>query len=112
MSRKKKSVPSSFRNNSLERLIRQNEVIITLLGRVAFKDEEIRGIVKRQKKNPKKYVEAYNVCDGEHTVSQLAKVAGVSQPNMTNVLKSWEESCIIYEVDRPKGKFYRGLFAI
>jgi len=108
----KKNAVSSSRNTDLNRIMQQNEVIITLLGRVAFKEEEIRQIVERKKKNPKKYVEAYNACDGEHTVSRLAEIAKVSQPNMTNVLKLWKESCIIYEVERPKGKFYKKLFAI
>jgi len=108
----KSAVSSSSLSADLNRIIQQNEVIITLLGRVAFEEEEIRQIVKRKKKNPEKYVEAYNACDGEHTVSQLAEIAKVSQPNMTNVLKLWKESCIIYEVERPKGKFYRKLFAI
>ena len=99
-------------NESRDKILRQNEVIISLLGRIAFTEKEIGEIVKKKKRNPEKYAVAYNACDGQHTVSQLAKIARVSQPNMTEVLKLWEEVGIIYEVEKSGGKFYKKLFTI
>lgn len=100
------------RNESRDKILRQNEVIISLLGRIAFTEKEIGEIVKKKKRNPEKYVEAYNACDGQHKVSQVAKIAGVGQPTMTEVLKLWEEVGIIYEVEKTGGKFYKKLFQI
>lgn len=93
--------------DKLEKIIEQNEVIISLLGRLAFKKDEILKIVTKRKQNPDKYIEGYNACNGNNTVSQLASIVGVSQPNMTEILKQWEEIGIIFEVDKKGGKFYR-----
>ena len=93
--------------DKLEKIIEQNEVIISLLGRLAFKKDEILEIVTKRKQNPDKYIEGYNACNGNNTVSQLASIVGVSQPNMTEILKQWEEIGIIFEVDKKGGKFYR-----
>ena len=88
------------------------ESVITLLGRIAFKSEQIRDIVRKGKRNPNAYVKVYNACDGNRTVTQLAKIAGVSQPTMTSVLKQWIQQGIIYEVQRSGGKFYKKLYPI
>jgi len=95
-----------------KKLIKQNEIIISLLGRMAFKKEEIREIVTRKKQNPERYIEGYNACDGNHTVTQLANIVGVKQPTLSPILQEWEELGIIFEVERPKGKFYKKLFPI
>lgn len=112
MAKKKKVQKQSLQVASLKAIFHQNEVIIALLGRIAFTEEDIKNIIKKKKKAPKKYLMAYNACDGQHTVSQLAKIAGVGQPTMTQVLKLWEEHCIIYEVGKFGGKFYKKLFFV
>ncbi len=58
-------------------VVRQNEAIITLIGRIAFTPNEIRDIVVKKKQNPDKYVQGYNTCDGDHTVTDIANVIGV-----------------------------------
>lgn len=94
----------------LKKIIKQNEVMISLLGRMAFTPEQVRQIVISRKKNPEKYIEGYNALNGTKTVSEVAKIAGVTQPNMTNILQQWEELGIIYEVEKPGGKFFKKLF--
>lgn len=93
-------------------IVKQNEIIISLLGRIAFTPETIRDIVRKNKQNPDKYEEGYNACDGKHQITELAKIVGVKQPTLSPILKEWEELGIIYEVDKPKGKFYKKLFPI
>ena len=99
-------------NKDIKKIIKQNEIIISLLGRMAFKKEEIRQIVTRKKRNPDRYIECYNACDGNHTITQLANIVGVKQPTLSPILQEWEELGIIFEVERPKGKFYKKLFPI
>lgn len=96
----------------LKQLLRQNEFIISLLGRVAIPVDKLKGMVIKKKQNPEKYVECYNACDGHHSVTELAKIAGVKPPTISNVLKNWIELGIIYEVERPGGKFYKKLYSI
>lgn len=99
-------------NEDLKKIIKQNETMISLVGRIAFDKKEVRDIVTSKKHNPEKYVEGYNACDGSHTVTELANIIGVKQPTLSPILQEWEELGIIFEVERPKGKFYKKLFAV
>ena len=99
-------------NEDFEKMIKQNETIISLLGRIAFDKKEVREIVTSKKRNPEKYVEGYNVCDGNHSVSDIAKIIGVSVPTISVILNEWEDIGIIREVEKGGGKFYKNLFQI
>lgn len=82
------------------------------MGRIAFTEDRIREIVTRKKKNPDKYVEGYNACDGQRTVTEIAKLVGVSQPTLSPILQEWENVGIVFVVEKTKGKFYKRLFPI
>lgn len=99
-------------NDDLKKIMKQNEVIISLLGRLAFKQEEVRKIVTYKKRNPEKYVEGYNACDGRHSVSEIARTVGVSTPTISVILAEWEDVGIIREVEKSGGKFYKNLYQI
>lgn len=96
----------------LKKIERQNEIIISLLGRMAFTPETIRDIVVKKKQNPQGYVDAYNTCDGNHNVNELAAIAGVDQSTLSPVLKEWEELGIVFGLEKGKGKFYKKLYPI
>jgi hypothetical protein len=95
-----------------KQLEKQNEVIISLLGRMAFTPEKIHDMVVKKKQNPQAYIDMYNACDGHHNVNDLAIIAGVTQGTLPPILQEWEELGIIYESYRVKGKFYKKLFPI
>lgn len=99
-------------SEEVAKIIRQNEVMISLLARMAFKESEVRDIVVKKKKNPQKYVEGYNSCDGNHTVSQIADVVDVKEPTLVPILQQWEEIGIIYDVGKSGGKFYKSILHI
>lgn len=99
-------------DDTFHRIEKQNEVIISLLGRMAFTPEKIRAIVTRKKKNPEKYIEGYNACDGNHQVTELANIVSVKQPTLTPILQEWKEVGIVFEVEKPNGKFYKKLYPI
>jgi len=99
-------------NENLKKLVRQNEIIISLLGRMAFNKEEVRSKVTYKKRNPEKYIEGYNACDGSHSVSDIAKIIGVSVPTISVILNEWEDAGIIREVEKSGGKFYKNLCQI
>ena len=96
----------------MKKIARQNEIMISLLGRMAFCPEKIRDAVSKKKQNPQGYIDAYNACDGNHNVNELAVIAGVDQSTLSPILREWEELGIIYEVEKIKGRFYRKLFPI
>ena len=99
-------------DEELKKIIKQNEVIISLLGRIAFTPDKVRDIVTRKKQNPQNYINGYNACDGKHSVSDIARIIGVTPGTISPILAEWEEIGIIYEVEKPKGKFYKKLFPI
>ncbi len=95
-----------------KKLERQNEIIISLLGRIAFTPEKVREIVVKKKQNPQGYIDAYNACNGSRNVNDLAQIIGVAQNTLSPILGDWEELGIIYETEKQKGRFYRKLFPI
>lgn len=93
-------------------LIKQNEILIGLLARSVLGVDSIADIVTKGKKDPAAYVKAYNALNGTIGVTEAAKVAGVSQPNMTRVLKNWEGQGIIYNVGGAGRPLYKRLLVL
>ncbi len=93
-------------------LAKQNDLVISLLGRLAFPEDRIREIVSRSKRNPERYVQGYNACDGTRTLSEIAKIIGVAKATLSPILQQWENLGIVYEVERAGGKFYKKLYPI
>lgn len=100
-------------DETLKKIEKQNEVVISLLGRIAFTPEKIRDLVtKNKKKNPEKYIDGYNACNGSKNVNELASIIGVDQSTLSPILQEWAELGIIYETEKTKGKFFKRLFPI
>jgi hypothetical protein len=95
-----------------EILIKQNDVLIALLARSTLGIELIHGVVTKGKRNPEAYVDAYNALDGTIGVTDAAKVAKVSQPTMTEILKSWEAEGIVYNVGDARKPLYKRLLVL
>jgi len=93
-------------------LIRQNEILISLLARSVLGADSIAGIVTSGKRDPAAYVKAYNALDGTIGVTEAAKLARVSQPNMTRVLKNWEGQGIIYNAGIAGRPLYKRLLVL
>jgi hypothetical protein len=91
-------------NSDLNRIIKQNEIIIALLGRMAFKTDEIRAIITERKRTPEKYILGYNACDGNHSLSEIAELVGVVPGTLSPILVDWEQVGIIYEIEKSGGK--------
>lgn len=99
----------------LAKIIEQNNTIISLVGRMAFTKDEVRQFIVADKQKTKQgnYVKGYHACDGKHSVSEIAKIVGVTQGTLSPILQSWEEFGIIYLVTGTGvGKFYKRIFPI
>ena len=101
-------------SEEMKKVVRQNEVIISLLGRIAFTPEQVSELVVSRKKDnlKQKYVDGYNALNGRRSLSQIAKIVGVTRQTIAPILLQWEELGIIYEIERAGGKFYKKLFPI
>jgi len=93
---------------------RQNQVIIDLLARIAFGADEIEKIVKKSKKKKISgdLVRGYNELDGVKSITDIAKIVGVTKQNMSQVLQTWEEIGIVYNTGTNTRKTYAGLLKL
>ena len=81
--------------DNTEEIMRQNELIISLLGRIAFKNDELKGMVTKGSKKPDQMIGAYNLCDGATGITEIARKAGIAQPSLTIAVDKWERAGII-----------------
>ena len=85
-----------------EETVRRNELIISLLGRIAFTNDALKVMVTKGSKKPEQMIRAYNLCDGATGVTEIARKAGVAQPSLTDAVDKWERLGIILK--KKKGK--------
>ncbi|EMR74297.1 hypothetical protein MCGE09_00378 [Thaumarchaeota archaeon SCGC AB-539-E09] len=99
-----------------QKVIRQNEVLISLLGRIAFTEDKVREIVTKNKRVDLrvKYIEGYNACDGNKTITEIAKIIGVDTSTASPIFNDWEDIGIIYESHKKgtRARYYRKIFPI
>lgn len=94
-------------------MTRTEEVVVSLLGRLAFPEEKLRVVVTKNKKKPLSYLRGYNACNGANGVSDVAKIIGVTAGTLVPILQQWERAGIIYEVENDrKGKFFKNLYPL
>lgn len=85
---------------ALERIVKQNEFIISLLGRMAFEQNELKKLVTKGSKKPTAVIKAYNMCDGTRTITEIANYVGITQSAMTQAVDRWEKNGIIFKVKK------------
>lgn len=95
-------------------LERQNQVIIALLARNTVGVDYIEKIVTagKQKGKPEDFIRAYNELDGTKSITEIAKLLGVSKQNLSQVLQRWEEKGIVYNVGTGSRTVYAGLLKL
>lgn len=74
--------------------------IMALLARQAVPPIELQRIVAPTAKS-EKYRKAYNLCDGETTVSDIAKQVGLDRANLGKAIKKWEANGVIVRAPEP-----------
>jgi hypothetical protein len=75
-----------------ERLEWLLECLIHVIGRVAVKLDDIRGIVG----NGTKQIKAFNLCDGSLSLSTVAKKTGLDVGNFSRAVDRWINSGIMF----------------
>jgi DNA-binding MarR family transcriptional regulator len=101
--------------DTAEIALRQNEAILKLIARLAFKEAEIKSIVSYKKKGdaPDRYVNGYNACNGMTSVADLAKIIRVAPQTLSPILQEWEEEGIIYKYkESAEGVFYKRIMRL
>lgn len=86
-------------------ILEPQELMIRLLGRIAFPPEKVREIVIGNRKKKIEWARAYNLCDGKHPKQDdIAKEAGVHQGDFSDALRDWENLGIIFYVKNKNGE--------
>jgi len=93
-------------------LEKQNEVLIALLARSTLGVRYVYETVTKSKRNPKAYIKAYNSLRGTIGVTEAGKLAGVSPPTMSEILKSWEAQGIVYDVGESNRPLYKRILGL
>jgi len=109
---KKPEVQPKTDPENIESMQPMFEIMISLLGKLVYPPEKLRPIIMKWKKKPEDYIRAYNLCDGEHTVKQIAEAINVTGTTLSPILAEWEELAIVYEVTKKGGKFYKKLYKL
>lgn len=93
-------------NGTQVKIYKQNNAIISLLGRLAFPEAKIKEILKKNSKKPEQMIKAYNMCTGELTTNQIAKkLTGITSKSLNVATLRWEEAGIIINLgERGRGK--------
>lgn len=70
--------------------------LVAVTGRVAFPEENLRGLVSPTGNTS--YLEAYRLCDGRTTMTEIAKKTGIAQPNLHRAAMRWIDAGIAFRV--------------
>jgi hypothetical protein len=97
----------------LKKIIRQNELQISLLGRLAFSEEKLREFITKNAKKPSLMIKVYNLCDGENSINDIAsKVGGITRQAIGYLVEKWEKNGIILRVEDGKNIYPIKLYKV
>lgn len=99
-------------NLDISRIEKQNEIIISLLGRIAFPEDELKKMITIKSKKPEVLLKAYNLCDGKTGLTEISKKLSVSQPALTVAINKWEEMGIVIKHVTKKSVFPQRIYKI
>jgi hypothetical protein len=88
------------------------QLTLSLLGRIAFKNDDLKILVQKGSKKPVQVLAAYNLCDGNTPVTTIARRARIAQPSLTVALAKWERLGIVLKKKRGSEILPLGLFRI
>ena len=93
-------------------LIQQNEIIISLLGRMAFPNDKLKEIIQKGSKKPNEILSAYNRCDGLTTITEIAKNVGIAQQSLFEAVEKWSSLGIVLKKKRGNETFPLKLYKV
>jgi DNA-binding MarR family transcriptional regulator len=70
------------------------DLIISLLARIAFKNDDLKQVIQKGSMKPREILVAYNLCDGKTPITTIARKAHIAQPSLTNAVAKWEQQGI------------------
>lgn len=100
-------------SDNLKKVETQNEIIISLLGRMAFPEDDIKNLITSNSKKPDILLKVYNLCDGNTGLTEIARRASISQPSLTGAINKWVEmGIVIKHVNKSNQVFPQRLYKL
>lgn len=69
------------------------ECLIHIIGRAAVKVEEVHQIVETGRKQ----IKAFNLCDGQLTLSEVAEKTGLDKGNLSRAFDRWVKNGVAFQ---------------
>jgi hypothetical protein len=88
------------------------QLIISLLGRIVFKNDDLKMLVQKGSKKPAQVLAAYNLCDGNTSVTAIARRARIAHPSLSVAITKWERLGVVLKKKRGGETLPLGLFRI
>lgn len=88
------------------------ELTVALLGRIAYKNDELKRLVQKGSKKPDAILKAYNLSDGKTSITDIAAKAGVAGPSLGEAVEKWQELGIALVKTKDNKVMPRKLFTI
>lgn len=79
---------------------------------MVFPEDELKNIIMKKKKKPEDYVKAYNLCDGKHSLTEIAAAIKVSIGTLSPILAYWKSIGIVYEIEENGRRVYKNLYLL
>lgn len=73
------------------------KAMLAMLARQTFPPETLKALVGKDKQ-----IEAYNLCDGSRTQSEIAKSVGLDSGNFSKTVARWVELGVLVKVSEGK----------
>lgn len=93
-------------------LVQQNDIIISLLGRLTFPNDKLREIIQKGSKKPNEMLRAYNQCNGLTSVNEIAKNTGVAQQSLAEAIEKWDSLGIVFKIQKGNNTFPQKLYTV
>jgi DNA-binding MarR family transcriptional regulator len=74
------------------------ECLIHVIGRIGLKNEDVLEIVGKNHKQ----MNAYNLCDGSLTISEIAKMTKLDKGNLSRTIDRWVKNGIMFRFKEGK----------
>jgi len=65
---------------------------VHVIGRVAVPPEEVRDVIGTGKNR----IKAFNLCDGSHTLLEIARTTKINQGNLSRAASEWLANGIVF----------------
>ncbi len=87
----------------------QFDTILNLLAKKILDPEEVKKTIIKGKKNPEKIIKCYNSCNGETTLTDIAKNNKIDVSNISRHIDSWKKEGFLVKIEKGGKVFPKSL---